>query len=350
MMQVRWRGSQPEVTAWAESELPDLTTASPNRSEQVTAAVKEMLAAPEFIGRRVVTALPDADVRIKSLRLPQLPDDELEAAAGYEAAERFEFEESEAEYRFLPAGAVRSGDEPQQEVVALGVPADVIRKHLDFLSGMGLIAEAIDVVPCALFRPFERFLRRGEDADLVNAFVDLGFSGTRITVTRGQEIAFLKTLDIGGQHLDTLVSERLSIDPKEANRIRRTLANQETSGAGGPAEPVSPETQEAVRLAIGPAVDQLGKEIGLCLRYCAVTFRGPRCDSVTCVGGEANDIELLERLSERIGVPARKGYPLRNVTGGPARSLAEEHAGQPEWTTALGLALKPTTSSAERAA
>lgn len=93
------------------------------------------------------------------------------------AADRFDFSDAEAEYRYIPVGTVGSGDDSQMEIAGLGSPGPAIRRHLERLSKLGLTAEALDVVPRAVFRPFERFLRRGEDADQVNAFVDPGDSG-----------------------------------------------------------------------------------------------------------------------------------------------------------------------------
>jgi len=341
-------------------------------SAETSARVRQALDSGGFEGRRVVTALTEGEIHVKNLRLPPMPEEELAAAVRYEAGERFGFDGTTTEYRCLLAGTVRSGNETQQELAVLAAPDDALRSHLALLSELGLIAEAVDAVPCAVFRPFERFLRRGADADEMLAFADVGYSGTWVVVARGRNVVFLKHLPVGGSRFDALVAEQWSLGMAEARRLRRGIASERISeeqppgpsrdregavsasqeeplphGRGPESEPgwVPPApTTDDILTAIQPAVEQLGKEIGLCLRYCAVTFRGPRCESVTCVGGEARNAELLNRLSQAVGVPVRQGHPLRGVVGDGIFSPQELSGGLPEWTVALGLALKMSSS------
>ena len=88
-------------------------------------------------------------------------------------------------------------------------------------------------------------------------------------------------------------------------------------------------------------LDQLAKEIALCLRYCSVTFRGIRCDEVTAVGGESYNIDMLRMLSDQVNVPFRVGRPMRNMVAESDIGGLDRRSGQPEWATVLGLALKP---------
>ena len=102
--------------------------------------------------------------------------------------------------------------------------------------------------------------------------------------------------------------------------------------------------------AVRPVMEQLGKEIALCLRYCSVTFRGLRSDTVTAVGGNASDGDLLQMLSDHVDVPFRVGRPMRNIVVENDLDGADRRTGLPEWAMALGLALKPVTQTAEVAA
>jgi len=365
--------SEPGRVAPAPAAL-DLEQGPPTpNSAETMARVRQALDSGGFEGRRVVTALTEGEIHVKNLRLPPMPEEELAAAVRYEAGERFGFDSTTTEYRCLLAGTVRSGNETQQELAVLAAPDDPLRSHLAVLTELGLTAEAVDAVPCAVFRPFERFLRRDADADEVHAFADVGYSGTWVVVARGRDVVFLKHLPVGGSRFDALVAEQWSLSAAEARRLRREMASQRVPEAqppdpsrdregavfaaqGGPLPhgrgsegevgrvPPAP-TADEILTAIQPAVEQLGKEIGLCLRYCAVTFRGPRCESVTCVGGEARSAELLTRLSQAVGVPLRQGHPLRGAVGDGIFSPHELSGGLPEWTVALGLALKMSSKA-----
>ena len=54
------------------------------------------------------------------------------------------------------------------------------------LEAMGLRPEHIDAEPLAVFRPFERHLRRRADENAISVIVDIGHSGTKVIVARGQ--------------------------------------------------------------------------------------------------------------------------------------------------------------------
>ena len=98
---------------------------------------------------------------------------------------------------------------------------------------------------------------------------------------------------------------------------------------------------EAVDAAVRPAWEKLGKEIGLCLRYYAVTFRGARPDTVTCLGGECLNAHHLEFLSEATGLRCRVGHPLRGMRFADGLPLKESDGPMADWTSAVGLAMSP---------
>ena len=72
-----------------------------------------------------------------------------------------------------------------------------------------------------------------------------------------------------------------------------------------------------------------------------MTFHTARPDAVTCVGGESLNTLCLEHLSEVSGLRCRVGSPLLNVTFADALPVYEGRGPMADWTTALGLSMKP---------
>jgi len=319
---------------------------APSRGE-VVEALNTVLREQRFVGRDVVSALSPRKLKVKNIRLPEMPQSELASAVRYEAIGRIAGLDDDAEIRFIPAGSVLGDADAQQEVIILAAPASVVSEHLALLSEVGLDSVGIDAPPCALFRPFERYLRRSEDQDQVNAFVDVGWSGMRIAVTRGNRIVFTKSFDIGGEAFNRLVARSLSIDLADAGELRRQVAASRSAG-GDDAARLDPTTVEAVDAAVRAGWEKLGKEIGLCLRYYAVTFRGARLDSITCVGGESLDSQHLEYLSEVTGLSCRPGFPLRNMTFADALPVYEGRGAMVEWTSVVGLSMKSAQRVTEK--
>lgn len=350
MVQVARHKGQITVTAAAQHEIAPGAYTSAELEEIHVQAVRTLLAGGQFAGREAVIALPWEQLQLRTVRIPPMPESDTADAVRFEAADRFGLDPEKAEVRFLPAGDVRQGNELRQEVIVLGAERSIIDGYINLLARMGLRPAAIDAAPCALFRGFERFLRRKEDQGDANVFIDMGYLGTRVAISRGSELIFVKSIPIGGQRFDELVAESLSLSPHEAVQIRRRLRNHHVAAATGQAngeglESLMDENVRRIALdAIRPAIEQLSKEISLCVRYCSVTFRGPRADAITVVGGEAPNADILQMLSDQVNIPFHTGKPMRNIAYEIESDGADRRAGQPEWATALGLALKPVST------
>jgi len=314
------------VTAAGSEALPAGAGRDP---AALRSAVGKLLGAHPFTGKNVAVALPSQALQIKNLRLPRMPDEELFAAGEFEARERFQ-DLADAILRVVPAGlAGRAGDE-QCEIIVLAARRDAVEAHLNLFTGMGLTVTALEPGPQAFFRPYTRFLERAADAEKANAFVDVGARGSCIMIARGSDLAFLKMCPVGGETFDRAVAEALNVPRDQAAGLRRRVL-----AADGAADPQA----EAVQAAVGPAVDQLGKEVGLCLRYYAVTFRGERPEQLTAGGSEMAYSGISERLAAATQLSVRVGDALRGVTADGVFTAEEMARGLPEWTVAIGLAL-----------
>ena len=100
------------------------------------------------------------------------------------------------------------------------------------------------------------------------------------------------------------------------------------------------EIKDAVDDAVRPAVERLNRDVQMCMRYFAVTFRGLRPESMTLVGGEAHEPSLKRILSADAGVPCLIGHPLRGIAGMNTLRGRDRRTFQPAWAVAGGLALR----------
>jgi type IV pilus assembly protein PilM len=98
-----------------------------------------------------------------------------------------------------------------------------------------------------------------------------------------------------------------------------------------------PDVARSFLEAVRPVLEQLIREISLCVRYYSVTFRGRTLERMVVGGGEADE-RLTELLGGRLGIPA--------VVSDPFRRLHLEHnSSHPGlWDVAAGLALRQETA------
>jgi type IV pilus assembly protein PilM len=351
------------------------------RRERVVEGLRRLLKERRFRGREAVSALAVGELAIRNVRLPKMPEEALDTAVNWEAQNRFPFDTATAIIQHLPAGEVRQGEQVLDEVILFAAPRAEVDARVQLACEAGLDVVSLDAEPCAVFRAFERFLRRRDDETTVSVFVDIG-AETTVAIARGRNVVFVKMIPIGGLVFNRAVAECLELSVAEAEALRRRLGRNgsskfqvssskfqvssskfqvsssklKTATQTGRSlgtwnlklETLTSDTPDeetdrvcrAVADAIRPHLEDLANEIALCLRYYSVTFRGQYPESVTFTGGEATSADIPTGLAERLGVAVQIGDLFRAVKMDHPVPALDRRGVLCEWTTAFGLSLK----------
>jgi len=276
LIQLAPKGDGFDVVAAAAFPTPDLEAS--NRNESLSQLIQEALSSHSFVGKRVVSSLPASAVQYKNIRLPQMPADELRSAVEWEAKDRLT--QSDHSIQFFDAGDVRHGEETRREVILLAAENKLIEEHMAVLTQAGLTPTAIDAAPGALARclspqPIQ------EVSEQTQVLIDMGYASTKVLLVRNGRVVFFKLIPFGGRRLDETVAQHLSMPLVDAAEVRFRMAASEEAPDDKPL--FGTTRKETVNRAIFEAtrstVEELSKEIGLCLRYFSVTFRGRRPDA-----------------------------------------------------------------------
>lgn len=340
LLQLAVNNGQLSVLASARQALPEEARRDSNLRLPVSMDIlRRLIRSGGFLGKNIVSTLPREIVQVKNLRLPQMPATELEKAVHFEARNIFSFDTEHSQIRYLHAGEVRQGVDARQEVIVLGATNTDVDDFIEQLHRCGVVVESLDFEPCAMYRGIERFIRRREDENEVHVLVDIGTRRSQVAIGKGRDISFYKPIDIGGQHLTDAVVRKLGITPDEARALRRRLID----GTDSPADPSAKRdpVRQAVFDATRSIIEDLAREISLCLRYYSVTFRGHRPNRLRLTGGEAADPHVKTILDANLPLPVEPFKPLRNVDTSSMTPDARRGS-MSEWSVALGLALKTT--------
>ena len=330
----RWRVSAAGVAALG-AQVPD---SGVEHAKAVAEALVRVLESTSFSGKRVVTALPSSAVQCKNLRLPPMPPNELQAAVEWEAADRLKLGQT-YQIQFFDAGEVRQGEDLRQEIILLAAPTATIEQHVNLLVACGLEPEAIDVDASALARcALDCVHTNSEQVQLV---LDLGVSGSNVLISKQGRVMFFKRIDIGGKHVEDAIAKQFNMSTAEASNI---LVQRAMGTATGDASLVGLTRKEnavqAISDAVRPVLTDLCREVGLCLRYQGVTFRGQRATSALLTGGGSRDPMLGEILARETGLAVEMldtaGTFDWSGVDESTLALCPTHS----WAVALGLALR----------
>jgi type IV pilus assembly protein PilM len=207
-----------------------------------------------------------------------------------------------------------------------------VDRFVEQLHRAGLVLDSLDVEPCALYRTVDRFVRRREDEQEVHVIVDVGARCTQVLIGKGRDISFFKAIEIGGADFNLAVSRKLDIRYDEARALRRRLWDQDDG-----------DRPDTVRLAVldstRSVMENLAREISLCLRYHSVTFRGQRPQKVRAGGGEGGDPQLQGILHSVLALTVESSRPLFSTDCDVMRNFdCRKPSG--DWSVAMGLGLK----------
>ena len=240
--------------------------------------------------------------------------------------------------QFFDAGEVNQGSDNRQEVILMAAPRRFIEDNASALSGNDLELLAIDAVPGALARIFTDQVKTDDEELSARVLIDVGYDGTKVLITKGQRVCFFKMIDLGGRQFDIALASALQLPLATAAQARRDWLN----GAG------NSETDARIVAAMTPLTSELAREIGLCLRYYGVTFRGKRPEEVVFVGGESSNTWLWVRLCEEVGLAPCREDPMSNIDLAPVAEQIGGVEAWPAWVVAAGLAQKPTGQTRQR--
>ncbi len=348
MIQLQRTGRGLSIGAYDEWRYPDSVREEPAlRRAAAVKHVRQVLRSGGFSGREAVSSLSNESISIQNFRLAKSPEPGFSQAIRAKAAAMSDVPEAGSQFDYLVAGDVRgkSGKGREREIIALTASEQVVSDHIALLNDMGLKTTRIELDAIAMFHVFETMLRRQEDEGIVTVALDLGAQASRLIVASGGEIIFLKSIGIGGNDLTRAVAGHGNLDLSQASELRMSSAKEfaqldlMTGGAGLDLSPSSESVFWALRDAVRGPVDRLAREIGLCLRYCAVTFRGIRSDKIHLCGGQANDGLVVRLLSEAMGMECSVMNPFSRFDRISVSVENMRDSTGPAWATVAGLAI-----------
>lgn len=354
MIQLLVNGEQLSVIAAQKTRMDHGINDEQKKNMFIVSAIQRMLADGRFHGSNVVSSLPNEGLEITSLRLAEAQNDAIEQALRKEVVQRFGLDPDEDAMQYVIAGNVHQGDEIKNELILFAAANETIKSHIELLEQTGLKPVSIDTIPCALFRSFERSLRRQEDRERTVVFVDVGNQFTTVVFGRGGEISFVKQIAVGGEKFNEEIASKLGISISEAEALREALQMEKSfpmsnpdlseQSVDGNEQKLEATTRQAIVDAVSEVAEELTREISLCLRYYTVTFRGKRVAQAFFTGGGAYEYILLDVLKRQLAVEIEVAQPLKGFDMSRERGNLDFDSDRRgllcEWAVAVGLSLK----------
>ncbi len=316
------------VTAAHRVELPAGHPEQPEdvRAEAITKSLTNLVKQHRLQGTDTVCCLDDQHLFLQNIRIAKNPA-ETDRLVTQEIASRLPFPVEDAEIRYVESADVRQGDGIVREVIVMACRRSHLHAQAQLIEQAGLRPISIDTQPCALARGHHRQFRRESDREERALLVHIGHSRSLAVIAHGEDVLFVKYIEIGGLHFDQALARQLRMEIPEATRLRRREGDRR-------ADRQDAEVVRSVQEALCAPVDRLCGELGLCSRYHSVMFRGQSLSRVVLSGGEATD-DLADAVGKYLSLDTGVCDPIRHLDCGSFRFHRKS-----QWDLAVGLALR----------
>ncbi len=307
--------------------------------KQLARFVDAALRSAPFQGRRVVSALPPADVRILPLTV-HLAQGQPEAKAVAKAAAE-QLGEAAAEYvldYYQVRGADADGAERQVLVAAALRPR--VLGYLATLEAAGLAPQALDIGPTAISRLLATM--HGNEVGQSVALLNFGTGKSYLTVIWGRRLMLDREIDFGEERLAGSLAAALELPPETATHLLREHGIGARNGAAADGtdseDTAHGELGRAIREILHADCQALADELAHTQVYVASRTRGSSISRIYLNGSLARYPDIQARIGELIDVPVH----LLNPLGAFDHALPEARATELATPVALaaGLALR----------
>ena len=356
--QVELRGGDATLIAAASVDVPLPIRDDPaERLSFLRDALPQLMASDPFRGRRAVVALPAASSFIQQFVCPLLPAAELQAAVQVAARRVIP---ADADELLIRHQAVHALPDDQCEVIAVGADRRSIVQMLTAIHDAGIDVVAMNTEPGALADCYMHLYRRHGERNSTAAIIDLGCSGTRVTIIRDRQLVAAHGGLIGGRHLTQAVADAMDVDLPSARMLRLKYSRANSTAVSdreqhvvfvaptrGTPQVTHPE-HAMIQLALQPVTESLCQSLAAVKNVFEAAVNGSPIQRIVFVGGESRDRGLCEHLARYLGITAVVGDPLLRMGKDSSvcvNSGIDRRQPQPAWAIAIGLSLGPAGTS-----
>ncbi len=274
--------------------------------------------------RGLTLGLSGGDVIVRQISLPLMDDHEIPGALRFEARKHLPFDPQTCviDYQLL----ARVPSEKRLDVLLAAVPQARLERAIAPLKAIGIDPDIVDAAPLALTNAISRATEREAEARVA---IDIGHSGSWLTLYQRGAPYFARRLEFGGSGVTRAIAAALRVSFDEAEEWKLE------AGADEPSIRVDPASSEmdGVREALHGLADELRRSFA----YYRTLAPLPEPFTLWMSGNTARLPGIAGELSAMLEIPTFVFDPLESV---PPDARDHLPAGGPQFALAYGLALR----------
>ena len=295
-------GRYPETLKILDYRLVHIDAKEKNVStEELQEIIKHTYQSLDYKPSEARTLMQPQQEVVRVVELPDVDDDELKKAAGYQLNRYVPFSRGEAVYDCNPiaGAAVVNG---MRKCVLVAVRRNYVEQHCKLFETANVDPVIIDVESIAVMNAYiaavSAFDKSHEipDDEQIVALVHIGASHTGLSVMRGEMPIASRSINIGADNIIQQVKEILNIKPVV---VIEKLSDEKFEN-------------DDVNHIINDFVNRICKELRASLMYCKREFDAD-VKRLYVTGGAAVNKTIINKINEIIGLQVYPFNPFENI-------------------------------------
>jgi len=325
--QLKKNGEKISLYGYGREEVPKglIQDGEIKDAEEVAALIKKALwkSKPNPIKSKfVIYSIPEPKGFIRTVRIPNAEESNIEEAIRYEAEQLFpiDINESYLDWQVL------SNDGRTLEVFVAAVPKQLVDSYSSVLKSANLKPVAAEVESIAITRS----LINEKQSSRPILIIDLGKDRTSFIIFKSPAVQFTASIPICGNEFNLAISKELGVSEEEAEKIKKKCGLNFNGGC------------KRVYKAIQPSLHEMISYISKLTDYYQEHYKSESdIAKVIICGGEARISGMSSFLSLRIKKEIEKGNPWINIIPFAEKNIPPvSREDSLVFVTVLGLAIR----------
>ncbi|WP_073235995.1 type IV pilus assembly protein PilM [Desulforamulus putei] len=292
VMEIKRRKGLPYITALGSMPTPPLRDGVKLDEEELARVISRLVETAGVTGTEVITAISGSKVITRQIRVPVMPDAELQKTAWAEAKKHIPLPIEDLTVRYVKLGEESVDGMTHINLMLIAVPTALVEQVYHIFMMAGLKIRAVDLQAFALWRLFGKDQRAATldkgNAEAV-AVLEIGAGNSQLVIIKGGEIKFVRVMAAGGNAVIEAIAGHYRISGEEARQL-----TEETT--------TSFPARLQLDFYLRQGIDTLAREVERSLDfYCSQPGSVP-VNNILLAGGTAKLTGLADYLTERWGI------------------------------------------------
>lgn len=257
--QVERHGNQWKVVRFASTPTPidSIRDGVVVEAEPVGEAIRQLMKDAHINATTANIAVSGGTVVVRIVRIPKMPEATLRKSIKYEASR---YVPTSTEDSFIEFEIVGEAGEGQMDVLIVAAPRELVESRIRACKYAGLRVQVVDVEAFAAYRSLIESDPEQPWVSQTIAVVDIGDSGTNMSVVKGGVFSMNRTIPQGGNMFTEALRSYFKLSEEDAESGKAQLDVSELIVEGPPKE--NPPLR-----VLQPHLDDLVREIRRSLNY-----------------------------------------------------------------------------------